>query len=90
LILCINPFDDRGDDDNEIAHKEHKPKTSSKNTGQCGWTQLGDEDLPDGVYPCDEFNKTHTEHGKVFIVLETCFSFLIHCWPIRARECDMK
>jgi len=20
--------------------------------------------------------------------IETCFSFLIHCWPIRARECD--
>jgi len=20
--------------------------------------------------------------------LETCFSFVIHCWPIRARECD--
>jgi len=23
------------------------------------------------------------------IFLETCFSFLIHCWPIWARECDM-
>jgi len=21
--------------------------------------------------------------------IETCNSFLIHCWPIRARECDM-
>jgi len=25
----------------------------------------------------------------VFLVIETCFSFLIHYWPIRARECDM-
>ena len=22
--------------------------------------------------------------------IETCFSFVIHCWPIRARECNQK
>jgi len=33
---------------------------------------------------------TKIAKGKIFFnVLETCFSFLIHCWPIRARECDM-
>ena len=28
-------------------------------------------------------------HDYIVLVLETCFSFLIHCWPIRARECDI-
>jgi len=25
-----------------------------------------------------------------YMGLETCFSFLIHCWPIKARECDTR
>ena len=29
-------------------------------------------------------------YHKLFTHLEKCFSFLIHCWPIRARECDTR
>jgi len=29
---------------------------------------------------------TRIFYTKIFLILETCFSFLIHCWPIRALD----
>ena len=39
-------------------------------------------------YICVFRNFTIWWKFSFIIKLETCFSFLIHCWPIRACECD--